>query len=146
VTPRGFRRGASSIAQSSRSQPVSRVLLRRVLRARYDRHSSRRRVAAALEPPTRGLGEQPALTLASAYLVLLRMEVAAFHPHPLDRMRLVSVALFLAFTAARADSLQRLGVTQHPALRSPDFPLPATLDVRSAATVWLTSRANDSTS
>ena len=63
--------------------------------------------------------------LASAYLVLLRMEVAAFHPHPY-RMRLVSVALFLAFAAARADDLQRLGVTQHPALWSPDFPLPAT--------------------
>jgi len=53
------------------------------------------------------------------------MEVAAFHPHPFDRMRLVSVALFLAFAAARADGLWRLGVTQHPALRSPDFPLPA---------------------
>ena len=36
----------------------------------------------------------------SAYLVLLRMEVAAFHPLPrsfLARKRLVSVALFLAF-------------------------------------------------
>ena len=33
----------------------------------------------------------------SAYLVLLRMEVAAFHPLPFDRKRLVSVALFLAF-------------------------------------------------
>src|SRR5262249_23200464 len=67
------------------------------------------------------------------------MEVAAFHPHPFDRMRLVSVALFLAFPAARADALQRLGVTQHPALRSPDFPLPANGLPRPAATVWLTS-------
>jgi len=33
----------------------------------------------------------------SAYLVLLRMEVAAFHPLPFDWKRLVSVALFLAF-------------------------------------------------
>jgi len=41
--------------------------------------------------------------------------------------RLVSVALFLAFAAALADDLSRLGVTQHPALRSPDFPLPARL-------------------
>jgi hypothetical protein len=32
---------------------------------------------------------------------LLRMEVAAFHPLPLARKRLVSVALFLAFGAAR---------------------------------------------
>ena len=83
--------------------------------------------------------------LASAYLVLLRMEVAAFHPHPFDRMRLVSVALFLAFAAARADGLQRLGVTQHPALRSPDFPLPAAQSARPAATVWLTSKDHDST-
>ena len=30
------------------------------------------------------------------------MEVAAFHPLPLARQRLVSVALFLAFTAALA--------------------------------------------
>jgi len=30
-------------------------------------------------------------------LVLLRMEVAAFHPLPCDGKRLVSVALFLAF-------------------------------------------------
>jgi hypothetical protein len=35
--------------------------------------------------------------LASAYLVLLRMEVAAFHPLAFDGKRLVSVALFLAF-------------------------------------------------
>jgi hypothetical protein len=33
----------------------------------------------------------------SAYLVLLRMEVAAFHPPPVAGQRLVSVALFLAF-------------------------------------------------
>ena len=48
----------------------------------------------------------------SAYLVLLRVEVAAFHS---GLNRLVSVALFVA--------LRRLGVTQHPALWSPDFPL-----------------------
>jgi hypothetical protein len=44
--------------------------------------------------------------------MLLRVEVAAFHS---GLNRLVSVALFVA--------LRRLGVTQHPALRSPDFPL-----------------------
>ena len=33
----------------------------------------------------------------SAYLVLLRMEVTAFHPPACDSKRLVSVALFLAF-------------------------------------------------
>ena len=37
-----------------RSQPISRVLLRRAC-ARYGRHSSRPGVAAGLKPPTRGL-------------------------------------------------------------------------------------------
>jgi hypothetical protein len=44
--------------------------------------------------------------------MLLRVEVTAFHS---GLNRLVSVALFVA--------LRRLGVTQHPALWSPDFPL-----------------------
>src|SRR5262249_53365924 len=56
------RRPATLIAgrhgRANRSQPISRVLLRRAGKTRYDRHSSRRRVATALEPPTRGLGEQ----------------------------------------------------------------------------------------
>jgi len=46
--------------------------------------------------------------------MLLRVEVAAFHS---GLNRLVSVALFVAS--------RRLGVTQHPALWSPDFPLAA---------------------
>src|SRR5438045_2961840 len=49
---------------------------------------------------------------ALAYLVLLRMEVAAFHPRLAPR--LVSVALFV--------TLPCQGITLHPALRSPDFP------------------------
>jgi len=52
---------------------------------------------------------------ALAYLVLLRMEVAAFHPPGFDARRLVSVALFVTSPCQ--------GVTLHPALRSPDFPL-----------------------
>ena len=44
--------------------------------------------------------------------MLLRVEVAAFHS---GLNRLVSVALFVVS--------RRLGVTQHPALWSPDFPL-----------------------
>ena len=55
---------------------------------------------------------------ALAYLVLLRMEVAAFHPRRTPVARnptgLVSVALFVVSP--------RRGVTPHPALRSPDFP------------------------
>ena len=73
---------------------------------RYGRHSSRRIVADALEPPTRGLSEQLRVAkCASAYLVLLRMEVAAFHPPPFDRKRLVSVALFLAFIGRASGDL-----------------------------------------
>ncbi len=47
-----------SPGKRARSRPISRVLLRRVESTRYDRHSSRPGVAAGLEPPTRGLGEQ----------------------------------------------------------------------------------------
>src|SRR5690349_17372234 len=46
------------------------------------------------------------------------------------RERLVSVALFLAFAAAARPPLVRPGVTRHPALRSPDFPLPRTRSSR----------------
>lgn len=57
-----------------------------------------------------------------AYLILLRMEVTAFHPFRRKLAtfaarrsnRLVSVALFLAS--------RRTAVSRHPALRSPDFP------------------------
>jgi hypothetical protein len=48
--------------------------------------------------------------------MLLRVEVAAFHS---GLNRLVSVALVVVS--------RRLGVTQHPALRSPDFPLAVSL-------------------
>jgi len=61
-----------------------------------------------------------------AYLVLLRMEVASFHPRPAVTREpgLVSVALFVTSPCQ--------GVTLHPALRSPDFPLRASkADVRS---------------
>src|SRR5207249_6106916 len=48
-------------------------------------HSSWPRVAPRLQPPTRklgraGLSPRPEGAAALAYLVLLRMEVAAFHP------------------------------------------------------------------
>ena len=79
----------------------------------------------------------------SAYLVLLRMEVAAFHPLRIGLTRpgrLVSVALFLAFTHRASGDLWRPGVTRHPALWSPDFPLLLRLRV-GAATVWLASRS-----
>ena len=41
----------------------------------------------------------------SAYLVLLRMEVAAFHPLAREGKRLVSVALFLVFIGRASGDL-----------------------------------------
>src|SRR4029077_13505076 len=67
---------------------------------------------ADLKPPTRR--PQSSRLRSPAYLVLLRMEVAAFHPPILWYWGLVSVALFVASP--------RQGVTLHPALWSPDFP------------------------
>jgi len=58
--------------------------------------------------------KRPLRGAALAYLVLLRMEVAAFHPSGFDTQGLVSVALFVTSPCQ--------GVTLHPALRSPDFP------------------------
>jgi len=88
--------------------------------ATHDSHSSRRTIARALKLSTRWQREP---RLSPAYLILLRMEVTAFHPF--RRMfatfaahrsnRLVSVALFLAS--------RRTAVSRHPALCSPDFPL-----------------------
>src|SRR5438034_4085061 len=56
------------------------------------------------------------------------MEVAAFHPSALGR-GLVSVALFVTSPCQ--------GVTLHPALRSPDFPLCGRKNRRTAA-AWPT--------
>ena len=53
--------------------------------------------------------------------------------------RLVSVALFLAFALAARPWLLRPGVTRHPALWSPDFPLPRVGEPE-AATIWRASR------
>jgi len=47
------------------------------------------------------------------------------------------VALFLALGACSRKRLLRTAVSRHPALWSPDFPLPAR---KLAATVWPTSR------
>ena len=59
ATPRVGSRGVIGI---KRSQPISRVLLRRIC-MRYGRHSSRPVVAFGLKPPTRGLDEQPVLPI-----------------------------------------------------------------------------------
>src|SRR3954468_1979397 len=48
------------------------------------------------------------------------------------RKRLVSVALFLAFASAARPRLLPPGVTRHPALWSPDFPLPRALTPEAA--------------
>src|SRR5438045_4924884 len=64
--------------------------------------------------PSRPDEARPLRGAALAYLVLLRMEVAAFHPSGFEARGLVSVALFVTSPCQ--------GVTLHPALRSPDFP------------------------
>jgi len=57
------------------------------------------------------------------------MEVAAFHPLRTWRKPGRGDSSLWPYSSpsstARAIALLRLGVTQHPALRSPDFPLPA---------------------
>ena len=66
------------------------------------------------------------------------MEVAAFHPPPrTEATRLCGPVP--RFGHRLRDGVWRLGVTQHPALRSPDFPLPRCFG---AATIWLTSRSD----
>jgi len=121
----------AAVTRISRSQPISRVLLRGVLvSAPYGRHSSRRRVAATLEPPTRGLGEQPGvesfrpLTWCCSGWRLPRFTRSGPGLTP-DRGDSSLWPCSSPSTTARAIVLLRLGVTQHPALRSPDFPLPA---------------------
>ncbi len=115
----------------SRSQPISRVLLRGALVSTpYGRHSSRRRVAATLEPPTRGLSEQPwiesfrPLTWCCSGWRLPRFTRSGPGVKP-DRGDSSLWPCSSPSSTARAIGLLRLGVTQHPALRSPDFPLPA---------------------
>ena len=90
-----------------------------------DSHSSRPWIAPGLKPPTRKLGgsrHRLPIWCCSEWR-LPRFTLGACAP------RLVSVALFLA--------LRRTGVTRHPTLWSPDFPLRAS---RHAAAVWPASR------
>ena len=121
----------AAVIRISRSQPISRVLLRGALvSAPYGRHSSRRRVAVTLEPPTRGLGEQPGvescrpLTWCCSGWRLPRFTRSGPGATP-DRGDSSLWPCSSPSATARAIVLLRLGVTQHPALRSPDFPLPA---------------------
>src|ERR1700737_2094657 len=131
--PSAAREGNSQAAVIGigRSQPISRVLLRGALvSAPYGRHSSRRRVAVTLEPPTRGLGEQPGvesfrpLTWCCSGWRLPRFTRSGPGVTP-DRGDSSLWPCSSPSATARAIVLLRLGVTQHPALRSPDFPLPA---------------------
>src|SRR6202165_5240701 len=84
--------------------------------------------------------------LSSAYLVLLRMEVAAFHPLRTWRNarpgRLVSVALFLAFGDRSRDPLIAAGRYPASCSAEPGLSSPRTGFHRRAATVWLASDAN----
>ena len=67
------------------------------------------------------------------------MEVAAFHPHPFDRIRLVSVALFLAFTSARAEAYGVWALPSIPLFGARTFLSRRRKNALSAATAWLTS-------
>ena len=126
-----MRRHFAGVIRKSRSQPISRVLLRGALvSAPYGRHSSRRRVATTLEPPTRGLSEQPwiesfrPLTWCCSGWRLPRFTRSGPGVKP-DRGDSSLWPCSSPSSTARAIAFLRLGVTQHPALRSPDFPLPA---------------------
>src|SRR5665213_533272 len=112
----------------------------RLLTSRYDCHSSkapRCRGARAAYPRTRRAAS------SSAYLALLRMEVAAFHPLPFDRKRLVSVALFL--TLANRASGWRMAAGRYPASCSMEPGL-SSIPTSGTAAVWLASDAEHSTS
>lgn len=98
-----------------------------------DSHSSRCAVAYALKQPTRKQREPRhrfPIWPCSGWRLPRFTSTAA------NRGLLVSVALFLALALRFCNpGLLRTAVSRHPALRSPDFPLPAR---RRAATVWPT--------
>src|SRR5947208_15828703 len=73
----------------------------------------------------------------SAYLVLLRMEVAAFHPLRFDAKRLVSVALFLAFIGRASGRFIASGGYPASCSAEPGLSSPPCVCTRGAATVWL---------
>ena len=102
-----------------RSPPISRVLLRRAM--------SRAMTVIPLGPPLpTGSSRLPADSASSVVVRLFGVAPdGGCRVSPASRRkRLVSVALFLAFASAARPRLLRPGVTRHPALWSPDFPLP----------------------
>ena len=88
--------------------------------ARYDRHSSRPAVTDGLEPPTRGLGEQrrrPPIWRCSGWRL----------PRFTRSQKGSDSSLWPCSSPLRRPrglGYMRPGVTRHPALWSPDFPLP----------------------
>src|SRR5512138_2201021 len=108
----------------ARSRPVSRVLSRTVIP-----------LGRPLLDGSCHLPAGSASRVIACCLVLLRVQIAAFHS---GLNRLVSVALMRA--------LRRTGVTRHPALWSPDFPLQreAAATIRPTSNSW--RRARDSNS
>ena len=88
--------------------------------ARYDRHSSRPAVTDGLEPPTRGLGEQrrrPPIWRCSGWRL----------PRFTRSQKGSDSSLWPCSSPSRRPrglGYMRPGVTRHPALWSPDFPLP----------------------
>jgi hypothetical protein len=122
--------------------------------APYDGHSSRRRVAPALQPPTRGLERAAHDTQACACRIRL-FGVApggGYRVSPLGRQtrgqlrapvhKDSSLWPYSSSSPKASLRLVRTAVSRHPALWSPDFPLRT---LRHAATVWPASQADFST-
>src|SRR5262245_2429833 len=114
------------------SRPVRRILCRH-LRAGGG-HPSRPAVARRLQRPTRGYGRAalPLLGLApdGVYRATrVTPGAGALLPHRFTLTCASRLAIGGLFSVALSCGSPRLGVTQHPALRSPDVPRPGHLRV-----------------
>ena len=112
-------------SQKKQGKPIGRILLRH-LKLPPNAMTAIPLGGLLPEPLDATYPHAPRAASTHAYLVLLQVEVAAFHP---GLNRLVSVALFV--------TLPCMAVSHHPALWSPD--LPHGLCARAA--VWLASHS-----
>lgn len=113
-------------SQKKQGKPIGRILLRH-LKLPPNAMTAIPLGGLLPEPLDATYPHAPRAASTHAYLVLLQVEVAAFHP---GLNRLVSVALFV--------TLPCMAVSHHPALWSPD--LPHGLCARAA--VWQIGRAH----
>ena len=124
------------------SRPVRRILYRALRPG--DGHPSRPAIARRLLRPTRGSGGRAAHPLCSALLRVGFVEppgsprrwcalTAPFHPYLCGPSPRAGAAIGGLFSVALSCGSPRLGVTQHPALWSPDVPRPGHLSGPDAA-------------